>query len=60
MALALAARLLGGEGAQRIQLGIEYDPRPPFQAGSPASAKPEIVEFFTTRSRFTLRLVPRG
>jgi len=56
MALALAARVLGDEGAQRIQLGIEYDPRPPFQAGSPASAKPEIVEFFTARSRFA----PRG
>jgi transcriptional regulator GlxA family with amidase domain len=52
MALALAARVLDDEGAQRIQLGIEYDPRPPFQAGSPASAKPEIVEFFTARSRF--------
>ena len=56
MALALAARVLGDEGAQRIQLGIEYDPRPPFQAGSPADAKPEIVEFFTARSRFA----PRG
>jgi transcriptional regulator GlxA family with amidase domain len=55
MALALAARVLGDEGAQRIQLGIEYDPRPPFQAGSPASAKPEIVEYFTTRSRFASR-----
>jgi transcriptional regulator GlxA family with amidase domain len=65
MALALAARVLGDETAQRIQLGIEYDPRPPFQAGSPASAKPEIVEYFTARSRFapavrSPRLGPRG
>jgi putative intracellular protease/amidase len=52
MALALAGRVAGDEGAQRIQLGIEYDPQPPYQAGSPATAKPEIVEFFTARSRF--------
>jgi transcriptional regulator GlxA family with amidase domain len=55
MALALAGRLTGDEGAQRVQLGIEYDPRPPYQAGSPASAKPEIVEFFTASSRFASR-----
>ncbi|HEY0936779.1 MAG TPA: DJ-1/PfpI family protein [Trebonia sp.] len=52
MALALAGRIAGDEAAQRIQLGIEYDPHPPYQAGSPATAKPEIVEFFTGRSRF--------
>jgi transcriptional regulator GlxA family with amidase domain len=52
MALALAGRLVGDEGAQRIQLGIEYDPRPPYQAGSPATAKPEVVEYLTARSRF--------
>jgi transcriptional regulator GlxA family with amidase domain len=52
MALALAGRVAGDEVAQRIQLGIEYDPQPPYQAGSPATAKPEIVEFFTARSRF--------
>ena len=55
MALALAGRLVGDEGAQRIQLGIEYDPQPPYQAGSPATAKPEVVDFFTTRSRFARR-----
>ena len=51
MALALAGRIVGDEAAQRIQLGIEYDPQPPYP-GSPATAKPEIVEFFTARSRF--------
>jgi transcriptional regulator GlxA family with amidase domain len=55
MALALAGRVAGDEGAQRIQLGIEYDPQPPYQAGSPATAKPEIVDFFTARSRFARR-----
>jgi transcriptional regulator GlxA family with amidase domain len=52
MALALAGRIVGDEGAQRIQLGIEYDPQPPYQSGSPATARPEIVDFFTARSRF--------
>lgn len=52
MALALAGRIVGDEGAQRIQLGIEYDPQPPYQSGSPATAKPEVVGFFTAKSRF--------
>ncbi len=43
MALTLAARIAGVEEAQAIQLGIEYDPEPPFRAGSPALAPPEIV-----------------
>jgi transcriptional regulator GlxA family with amidase domain len=52
MALALAGRVAGDKVAKRIQLGIEYDPHPPYQSGSPAVAKPEIVEYFTARSRF--------
>ena len=38
MALTLAARIAGEDVAQAIQLGIEYDPQPPFGSGSPASA----------------------
>jgi putative intracellular protease/amidase len=44
MALVLAAKIAGREVAQAIQLGIEYDPQPPFDAGSPDKAPPEIVE----------------
>ena len=44
MALLLAARIAGPEVAQAIQLGIEYDPQPPFDAGTPAKAPKEIVE----------------
>jgi putative intracellular protease/amidase len=44
MGLVLAAKLVGPEGAQAIQLGIEYDPQPPFDAGSTEKAAPEIVE----------------
>jgi putative intracellular protease/amidase len=52
MALALVARIAGDQVAQAIQLGIEYDPQPPFDAGSPAKAPAEIVEFLRTNSRF--------
>jgi len=44
MALTLAARLAGDATARAIQLGIEYDPQPPFDAGSPSKAGPEIIE----------------
>jgi transcriptional regulator GlxA family with amidase domain len=44
MALTLAARIAGEEVAQAIQLGIEYDPDPPFDSGSPAKADPRLVE----------------
>jgi transcriptional regulator GlxA family with amidase domain len=44
MALTLAARDVGEEFAQAVQLGIEYDPQPPFDAGTPEKAAPEIVE----------------
>ncbi len=52
MALALAARIAGEQVAQAIQLGIEYDPQPPFDAGSPEKAPQEIVALLRGRSRF--------
>lgn len=44
MALTLVDRLQGPMVAQAIQLAIEYDPRPPFRAGSPATAPAEVTE----------------
>jgi transcriptional regulator GlxA family with amidase domain len=44
MALHLVATEAGPEVAEAIQLGIEYDPDPPFDSGSPAKARPEIVD----------------
>ena len=44
MGLVLAAKIAGPEVAQAIQLGIEYDPQPPFDAGSVDKAPKEIVE----------------
>jgi len=43
MGLTLAAELAGEDTAKAIQLAIEYDPQPPFDAGSPAKAGPELV-----------------
>jgi transcriptional regulator GlxA family with amidase domain len=44
MALTLAGRIAGEKVAEAIQLGIEYDPAPPFDAGSPDKAPPELVD----------------
>ena len=44
MGLVLAARIAGPELAKAIQLGIEYDPQPPFDSGSVEKAAPETVE----------------
>jgi transcriptional regulator GlxA family with amidase domain len=43
MGLTLAARIAGDDVAQAIQLGIEYDPQPPFDAGSPEKAPENVV-----------------
>ncbi len=50
MALHLVGREAGPEVAQAVQLGIEYDPQPPFDAGSPSKAPSEIVELVTAVS----------
>lgn len=44
MALQLAARIAGDDVAQAIQLGIEYDPQPPFDSGSVAKAPAKVME----------------
>jgi putative intracellular protease/amidase len=44
MALWLAGQIAGDEVAKAIQLGIEYDPQPPYDSGSTAKASPETKE----------------
>ena len=41
--LTVAAELAGVEAAQAIQLAIEYDPAPPFTAGRPETAPPDVL-----------------
>lgn len=47
MALRLVQRINGDEVAQAVQLGIEYDPEPPLDAGSPEKAPQPIVDLVT-------------
>jgi transcriptional regulator GlxA family with amidase domain len=50
MALHLVDLEAGPEAAQMVQLEIEYDPAPPFDAGSPAKAPAPIVERIRARN----------
>jgi cyclohexyl-isocyanide hydratase len=60
-ALTLVAEMRGAEVAQAIQLQMEYDPEPPFHAGSPQSATPaqvgaaraQMADFIAVRRRAT-------
>jgi cyclohexyl-isocyanide hydratase len=42
-ALAVAAEAFGPDVAKSLQLGIEYEPHPPFDSGSPERADPALV-----------------
>ncbi|GAA1271657.1 glutamine amidotransferase [Planotetraspora silvatica] len=44
MALTLLARLSDVTTAQAVQLAMEYDPEPPFDAGSPATAPEGLAD----------------
>jgi transcriptional regulator GlxA family with amidase domain len=55
MALELVNRVAGDTASQAIQLGLEYDPQPPHDAGSPAKAPAGIVANMRKNSRFFLR-----
>jgi len=49
--LTIVAQLCGPDVAQEIQLAIEYDPKPPFDAGSPGSAAKDLVARVRARSK---------
>ena len=51
--LALAAELAGEDVARMIQLALEYDPQPPFDAGSPEGAGPAL------EARYRAMVAPR-
>jgi transcriptional regulator GlxA family with amidase domain len=51
MALQLAALEAGDDVAMAIQLILEYDPQPPFDAGSPDKAPPQVLELVQGRRR---------
>ncbi|MGR8007164.1 DJ-1/PfpI family protein [Streptomyces hypolithicus] len=53
MGLTLVGRIAGDEHAQAVQLLTEYDPQPPYDAGSPLKAPAALVEEFRGKSRFS-------
>lgn len=57
IALAIASEVAGRAAAEMIQLQIEYDPEPPFRAGHPRVASPELVAMVRERiaSRYAQR-----
>lgn len=48
-AFTLLAEIAGEEIAKAVQLGLEYDPAPPFEEGSPERASPLSVSVMTKR-----------
>ncbi|WP_327351952.1 DJ-1/PfpI family protein [Streptomyces sp. NBC_01304] len=51
MALALTGRIAGDRTAQSLQLLTEYDPQPPYDAGSPQKAPADLVEEYRATTR---------
>ncbi len=58
MALTLAAKIAGQRFAESMQLGIEYDPKPPFDVGSPEKANPAILEALRIRMTASFEAEP--
>jgi cyclohexyl-isocyanide hydratase len=58
LALRLAALLASDTVAEAIQLGLEYDPAPPFNSGNPRAARPPVVDL--VRARFATRIDRRS
>jgi cyclohexyl-isocyanide hydratase len=57
-ALTLVSILTDRKTAEAIQLGLEYNPAPPFNAGSPDAAPPEILAL--VKERIAVRGAHRG
>lgn len=55
MGLALVGRVAGAKHAQAVQLATEYDPQPPYDAGSPQKAPAAILDELRAKSRFILQ-----
>jgi transcriptional regulator GlxA family with amidase domain len=55
MSLKLLAMIEGEDAAKVAQLGLEYDPQPPFDAGTPEKADPMLVKIMRTMMEDHLR-----
>lgn len=47
--LRMVAEMAGEQHAKAVQLGLEYDPDPPFRSGHPSVADPELVKLVRAR-----------
>lgn len=56
-ALRVAAELCGVEVAKAIQLGLEYNPAPPFTCGHPDVADPTTIELVTARLASSKKMI---
>ncbi|MFD5233440.1 DJ-1/PfpI family protein [Streptomyces qaidamensis] len=54
MGLMLLGRIAGDDHAQIVQLATEYDPQPPYDAGSPEKAPAHIVELLRSHAGLSL------
>jgi cyclohexyl-isocyanide hydratase len=52
-ALTMVSEIAGRDVAESIQLGIEYAPAPPFDSGTPDTARPEILAAVRARMAST-------
>ena len=52
LALELLIKIAGEEKCKEVQLMIEYDPKPPFDAGNPLTAPKHLVALLKSKSRF--------
>ena len=48
-AFTVLAEIAGDDHAKAVQLGLEYAPRPPFNAGRPELAPPQVMEAYNRR-----------
>ncbi|MFE9256671.1 DJ-1/PfpI family protein [Streptomyces sp. NPDC006879] len=55
MGLSLIGRIAGDDVAQSVQLITEYDPQPPYGAGSPDKAPADLVAYWQSRNRYVPR-----
>ncbi len=54
MGLTLLGRIAGHDHAQIVQLATEYDPQPPYDAGTPEKAPPHLVDRFRSHADLIL------
>jgi len=59
-AFSIVAEIAGPDVAQAIQLGIEYDPSPPFDAGHPDKASDAAVELMIQRNASSRAAIVQG